>query len=314
VGEISSIAWTDATFNPWWGCVRVSPGCEHCYAETLSARYGHAVWGPSQTTERRFFGDAHWKEPLKWNAKAEQEGVRKRVFCASMADVFEDHPQITSTGSRTKLFDLIEATPYLDWLLLTKRPENIFQFIRANWYMQPRPNLWLGTTAEDQEWADRRVPELVGVAKKFAAVSFVSYEPAIGPVDFSDWTTCDHNMSFDGVDTVPDTTNPNKIWLCQGCGSQGKLLRIVAEPVFFNISPKRDYQIDWVIGGGESGAGARPSELSWYRDVRDQCKDAGVSFFMKQLGSVLGRQHAASGRGESLEDIPSDLHVREFPR
>src|SRR5215470_5789556 len=88
----SSIEWTDHTFNPWWGCIRVSPGCEHCYAEVLSARYGHRVWGPAATTPRRLFGDTYWSQPYLWNASAQQTGERKRVFCASMADVFEDNP------------------------------------------------------------------------------------------------------------------------------------------------------------------------------------------------------------------------------
>src|SRR6266568_918004 len=111
----SSIEWTDHTFNPWWGCVKVSPGCEHCYAELLSNRYGHRVWGPAKTTARRMFGDAHWLEPLVWNDAAEREGKRKRVFCASMADVFEPHHGIVQ--ARIRLFDLIAATPWLDWLL-----------------------------------------------------------------------------------------------------------------------------------------------------------------------------------------------------
>ena len=107
----SSIEWTDHTFNPWWGCSRVSPGCENCYAETLSARYGHRVWGPAKTTPRRIFGPQHWAEPPKWNAAAVQAGVRKRVFCASMSDVFEDHPDVGE--HRAALWRLIEQTPAL---------------------------------------------------------------------------------------------------------------------------------------------------------------------------------------------------------
>jgi hypothetical protein len=117
----SRIEWTDYTFNPWWGCERVSPGCAHCYADTLAIRYGHRIWGKDHGF--RFFGDKHWDEPLKWAARAERDGVRRRVFCASMADVFEERPSSTSTGSRL-LFDLIEETPHLDWQILTKRPSS----------------------------------------------------------------------------------------------------------------------------------------------------------------------------------------------
>ncbi|HEY2512934.1 MAG TPA: DUF5131 family protein, partial [Polyangiaceae bacterium] len=114
----SKIQWTDHTFNPWWGCQRVSPGCEHCYAEAFAKRTGHGVWGP--TAQRRFFGEAHWKEPLKWNEAAKRSGQRARVFCASMADVFEDRWELEP--HRARLAGLIRVTPHLDWLLLTKRP------------------------------------------------------------------------------------------------------------------------------------------------------------------------------------------------
>ncbi|MFM7332780.1 MAG: DUF5131 family protein, partial [Brachymonas sp.] len=113
----SRIEWTHHTFNPWWGCVKVSAACDHCYAETWAKRLGEQVWGPS--SERRFFSDTHWNEPLKWNREAGEEGVRRRVFCASMADVFENRPDLIA--HRMRLLKLIEATPFLDWLLLTKR-------------------------------------------------------------------------------------------------------------------------------------------------------------------------------------------------
>lgn len=179
----SAIEWTDHTFNPWWGCIKVSPGCEHCYAETISSRYGHRVWGPARTTERRTFGEAHWHEPLKWNAVAQREGVRKRVFCASMADVFEAHPDLTS--ARLRLWALVEATPWLDWLLLTKRPKNIRSFVPAAWLSHPRPNVWYGTSVEDAQRAKERIPRLAEVP---ARVRFLSCEPLLGPLgklDFS---------------------------------------------------------------------------------------------------------------------------------
>jgi protein gp37 len=173
----SSIEWTDHTFNPWWGCVKVSPGCEHCYAENLSARYGHRVWGPAKTTTRRLFGETHWSEPIKWNSEAERLGVRRRVFCASMADVFEDHPEVAS--ARARLWTLIPATPWLDWLILTKRPERIRTLVPTGWLDEPCPNVWYGTSVEDQLRADERIPHLARVP---AAVRFLSCEPLVGPV------------------------------------------------------------------------------------------------------------------------------------
>jgi protein gp37 len=184
----SAIEWTDHTFNPWWGCVKVSPGCERCYAETLSARYGHHVWGPAKTTTRRHFGDAHWAEPLSWNQSAARDGVRKRVFCASMADVFEPHPNVTS--DRQRLFALIEATPSLDWLLLTKRPELVPALLPSSWVNSPQPNVWIGASIEDQHRAEERLPLLKAIP---AAVRFLSCEPLLGPLS---------SVNLDGVDWV----------------------------------------------------------------------------------------------------------------
>ncbi len=180
MGKETGIAWTDHTFNPWWGCVKVSQACRHCYAETFSKRVGQQVWGVD--APRRFFGPKHWQEPLNWDAAAKRAGVRRRVFCASMADVFEDRDDVRQ--ARLDLFMTIEETPQLDWLLLTKRPENIRRLL-PSWYRgKPWPNVWLGTTVETQEYAETRIPELLAVE---AVVHFVSYEPALGPVDFREW-------------------------------------------------------------------------------------------------------------------------------
>ena len=184
MGETTGIAWTDHTFNPWWGCEKVSPGCKFCYAEAFADKRMHLkIWGAG--ANRRFFSDKHWAEPLKWNALAKREDKRHRVFCASMADVFED--RIDLLGSRARLFVLIENTPHLQWQLLTKRPENVRELAaRAGWTKDRWPsNAWLGTTAEDQEHADKRVPELLRVDGP--SIRFVSYEPAIGPVHFGPW-------------------------------------------------------------------------------------------------------------------------------
>jgi protein gp37 len=178
MGQNSKIEWTRHTFNPWWGCEKVSPACKHCYAETWAQRLGLDLWGPR--TDRRFFGDKHWAEPHKWNADAGKAGDRPRVFCASMADVFENRRELDVW--RDRLWRLIEATPNLDWLLLTKRPEHVQGL--SPWGKRWPRNVWLGTTAEDQECANKRIPLILDIP---AVVRFASCEPLLGPVDASKW-------------------------------------------------------------------------------------------------------------------------------
>ena len=182
MGENSSIEWCHHTHNIVWGCQRVSPGCQHCYAETLAKRYGHDVWGPAKTTARREMSAAYWQQPHKWNRAAQQAGERARVFCGSMSDVFEDHP--TNADARERLWPLIDATPWLDWLLLTKRPESISRMLPVAWLDTPQANVWLGTSVEDQRRASERIPYLLQVPAK---VRFLSCEPLLGSVDLSAW-------------------------------------------------------------------------------------------------------------------------------
>lgn len=176
MGETSAIEWTDATFNPWWGCTRVSPGCDNCYADTWAHRVGfNDLWdGP----KRRTFGVKHWAEPLTWNRRAQKESRRIRVFCASMADVFDkDAPE----RARQDLWELIEDTAYLDWLLLTKRIGNAPRMFPDRWrFVVPR-NLWLGISVVNQEEADRDIPKLLETP---APVRFLSCEPLLGPIEF----------------------------------------------------------------------------------------------------------------------------------
>jgi protein gp37 len=175
----SSIEWTHHTFNPWIGCAKVSPGCANCYAETLMhKRLGRVQWGVNGTRVRT--SDAYWRQPFKWNREAMDAGVRQRVFCASLADVFEDRPELRPW--RTHLFAMIQHTPHLDWLLLTKRPENVIEMVvwDAPGCKLPE-NVWIGSSVENQEQADKRIPELLRVP---ARVRFLSMEPLLGPVDF----------------------------------------------------------------------------------------------------------------------------------
>ena len=182
MGENSAIEWTDHTWNPWIGCTRVSQGCVHCYAEALAKRYSKAEWGP--TAQRVRTSEANWRKPLQWNRKAEQEGVRRRVFCASLADIFEDNDQLTDW--RKDGFDVMAQTPWLDWLLLTKRPENILDMVPDEWRTVGRwpRNVWTGTTIEHQSVVINRLSELIRVP---APVRFLSCEPLLGPLDLAEW-------------------------------------------------------------------------------------------------------------------------------
>lgn len=167
------IAWTDHTFNPWMGCTKVSAGCQNCYAESLTKnRMGLKLWGKNgqrQITKT-------WGNPPKWNRLALAEGRRHRVFCASLCDVFEDHP--TANGARHALWNLIRSCTALDWQLLTKRSERIATNLPADWGDGWR-HVWLGTSIEDMRVAARADD----LRKIPAAIRFVSYEPALGPLD-----------------------------------------------------------------------------------------------------------------------------------
>jgi protein gp37 len=172
MGFNSKIEWTTHTFNPWWGCTKVSDGCKFCYAELLSNRYGHDVWGAGK--QRRLLSDKHWQEPLRWNARAEGEGIRFRVFCASMADVFEEDAPVSEID---RLWRIIKQTPMLDWQLLTKRPERIIANLPQDWG-RGYGNVWLGTSVEDERVVNR-IAYLKNVP---AVVHFLSLEPLIGPL------------------------------------------------------------------------------------------------------------------------------------
>ncbi len=180
MGKTTKIGWTHHTFNIVWGCSKVSEGCWNCYAETWAARCGMKLWGT--LAPRRTFGDKHWNEPRAWNKAAAEAGERRRVFCSSMADVFEDHP--TLVAEREKLWQLIEETPWLDWLLVTKRPENVDAMMPARWRGKWPHNVWLGFTGENQKRFDDRWVEVENVGRaNQISVLFCSMEPMLERID-----------------------------------------------------------------------------------------------------------------------------------
>lgn len=285
MGKASGIQWTHHTFNPWWGCEKISAGCKNCYADAFAKRTGNAVWGAD--APRRFFGDKHWSEPLAWNRAAEKAGERHRVFCASMADVFEDRADLVP--HRDRLFRLIDFTPWLDWLLLTKRPENMVRLAPASWANAWPANVWAGTTTEDQANADARIPHLLRVP---ARVRFLSIEPMVGPVDLTDLVRQDgvgeHHFSALECDVAPEDDGD---W--------------------------NGATVSWVIVGGESSASARPVDLRAVASLVDQCEAAGVPVFVKQLGERWARESGTWGRdshGGTPDLWPEGLRVREFPQ
>lgn len=178
MAENSGIEWTTHTFNPWIGCTKVSAACDNCYAEAWDARFSGRMkrWGPHATRTRT----KTWGNPVKWNRQAEGAAERPRVFVASLADVFDNHRSIEPAWRR-ELWALIRQCSNLDFLLLTKRPQNIARFLPDDWG-DGYPNVWLGCTVENQTEADRRIWHLITVPAK---VHFLSMEPLQGPVDLS---------------------------------------------------------------------------------------------------------------------------------
>jgi protein gp37 len=269
VGKNSGIEWTHHTYNPWRGCTKVSEGCKFCYAETLSKR-NHKVlgeWGPKGA--RVIASDSMWNEPVKWNREAEAAGERRRVFCASLADVFEGYDTMPEaagpsvTGARMRLWRLIEATPALDWLLLTKRPENISKRVPPDWMVCGFPaNVWIGTSVENQATADKRIPHLLNVPAK---VRFLSCEPLLEGVNLPE----EIGFCLACSKTVFDVDD------CPFCGDRR---------IRYSNSYCLNESIHWVIAGGESGSQARPMHPSWARGLRDQCVEAKIPFFFKQWG------------------------------
>lgn len=339
MAELTHIEWCDHTFNPWEGCTKVSPGCAHCYAEARNRRFGAGTppnWGPC--APRRRTSELTWSLPKRWNKKAARSFAnyakyaakyghlephkrphRPLVFCASLAD-WLDHEVYVDW--RVDLLELIRKTPNLDWLLLTKRPGDFFAMLDVaqgcardhsrlelakflcDWtYGSPPGNVWIGTTVEDQQRAEERIPELLKIPAKFR---FLSVEPMLEAVDLN-------LMSHLGpVVRVNETYS------------------------------KQDCLIHWVICGGESGPQARPFCVEWAWDLALQCRAAGVPFFMKQLGAKPRTTNANAldwpehvrfhdlhwnpgaaaaaevfihdRKGGDLAEFPTELRIRQFPK
>lgn len=270
----TKIEWATHTFNPWEGCQRVGPGCDHCYAEARNARFagGAAVnWGPG--APRRRTSVSNWNQPRTWDKKHHAfeawYGHRQRVFCASLADVFDN---AVDPAWRADLLQLIADTPNLDWLLLTKRIGNAHQMLDdaidvlshglTRWGDAPWPNVWIGATVVNQEEADRDIPKLLAVP---AAKRFLSMEPLLGAVDISD-------LIYEDCPNLPDCImdpETGAYECCRECDYTGKSSRS---------------GIHWVIAGGESGPGARAMAPDWVRSLRDQCFNADIPFLFKQWG------------------------------
>lgn len=379
MSEQTKIEWCDHTFNPWMGCAKVSPGCAHCYAETLmDHRYGKVKWGKGQPRQRT--SAANWRLPMKWNleamkypfrcsicrnaydAKPQYDGPffcphcssgdnpvaertvarhRPRVFCASLADWLDDEVPIEWLAD---LLKVIHDTPNLDWLLLTKRPENWLERVtlaatfaikagRSNemanaWVANNPPyvvatapaNVLLGVSVEDQTRADERIPALLQIP---ARVRFLSMEPLLGAVDL--WAVGKKQPQLNALNGGWSVPRNNGRPLD---GHRG---------------------IDWVIIGGESGKGARACNVEWVRVLVQQCAASGVPCFVKQMGAVVhdvarpdpqpsaeeAKKWQAEGwcrmtgfpsgdhwkrilklkhpKGGDMAEWPADLRVRQFP-
>ncbi|ASS56846.1 phage Gp37/Gp68 family protein [Rhizobium leguminosarum] len=253
MAETTKIEWSDSTFNPWTGCTKVSPACDNCYAEAWAKRSGMVKWG---NHPRRRTSLANWREPLKWQRAADAffaiHRRRRRVFCASLADVFDNQ---VDPAWRKDLFDLIRATPDLEWLLLTKRPQNIIKLSEEAGGLPA--NAALGTTMEDQRRADLNLPHLLIAAARLQPIyTFGSFEPMLGPID------------------VRWALSRNKLDIAAGILQRGH----------FAPGLETIRGLEWAIAGGESGWNARPAHPDWLRSLRDQCAAVAVPFLFKQWG------------------------------
>lgn len=333
MGDRSKIQWTDASWNPIRGCSRVSEGCRFCYAERHAARFvGPGLPYEGLTTDGKWNGtirvvEGHLADPLRWTKP-------RRIFVNSMSDLF--HANVPDEWI-DRIFAVMALSPRHTFQILTKRPERMREYLAgldverifaaadrvggdeggvfaANWvngFSRPRevaddgnpangtvrrwplPNVWLGVSVEDQATADARIPLLLQTP---AAVRFVSYEPALGPVDFARLKYGDEKCAC-GFQVVQNAFNASI-----DCPALSRIGKCTEGP-----EPIDAGTLDWIIVGGESGPGARPCDVAWIRSVREQCADADVPCFVKQLGSrprgwCVARRFEIGGEPESSYD------------
>lgn len=255
----TKIEWTDHTFNPWIGCTKVSPGCGNCYAETLMGiRYGRVKWGKGNPRSRT--GEANWRGPLRWDREAGASGTRLRIFCASLSDWLDDEAPVEWLAD---LLRLVRRTPNLDWQLLSKRPQN-----------------WRARLQKVVALLQDRDDHLQDPAWHMVS-GWLAGEPPdnvwIG-VTVEDQTRADERVAH--ASQIP------------------AVIRFLScEPLLGAVKlPGLGGQVQWVICGGETGAGAHMSQPSWVRGIRDQCKEAGVAFLFKQWGDFAPWDGAAAHR------------------
>lgn len=254
MGEQTAISWTDHTWNPWIGCTKVSPACDGCYAAALmgdQGRYKRVVWGePGKGAGTRVeTSSATFNAPLKWDRAARAAGVKRFVFVASLADIFDNEVPIEWLA---KVFAMMRRTPNLIYLALTKRPQLIVKRFKAACPGEDWPeNVFAGTTTEDQTRLDLNAPALLKAKSALGIPSvFLSMEPLLGPVRLRAVKYDQHPASFGKLDAL----------------TKG---------------------VDWVITGGETDQGghkARPTHPDWLRAIRDACEAAGVPYHHKQNG------------------------------
>ena len=284
MSDKTKIEWTDATWNPVTGCTKVSPGCDHCYAETIAHRFAGTKAYPDgfQVTLR----PERLDQPLRWRGS-------KRVFVNSMSDLFHDDVPDEYIGS---VFEVMAKAPQHTFQILTKRPGRMRSLLKR-WAAQgtaedwagpgtavfrradkvwvgpirwPLPNVWLGVSAEDQRWADVRIPVLLDTP---AVVRFVSAEPLLGALDLRRWLT---------PPAMVCGWNPNA-----SLADEQAMAAVIRAAVQKAARDRGDVEpafLDWVIVGGESGYGARPMHPAWVRSLRDQCVHEGIAFHFKQWG------------------------------
>lgn len=307
MAENSGIKWTHNTYNHWFGCAKVSPACKHCYAEEfVTKRLKLPVWGSH--AGRHLSSPANRKKPFSWDRRAAEKGEKTLVFCSSLSDVFEDREELKPW--REELFRMIEKTPNLIWLLLTKRADKMASLAsEAGWVETWPENVWAGVTVENQSMAEERIPYLLTVPLHENGKRFLSMEPLLGPVD----------LTVLRCPSFLDRTGPSYFNALDGITFEGD----------GEYNGSLAHSLDWVIVGGESGSGARSMNVGWALDIQCQVESTRrkkVAFFFKQLGDrpVEGWDPfddsvkespipISSPKGKNPSEWPERLRLQEFP-